>query len=728
MEKKQRKDESLQIRTENAAMKLKRFDYTFDAITARYLLDEQTGEISLVLLPEKQRQDAYDHHRTWLRVPELVRIDMDGRAWHVGNLVHLAIQGDAQGNGAGNTLKYGASTKNLRFCSQKRQDDTIMTRLQAENGIEVLHRLTWVGGSFRVETEFYNGTSETLTLDLLTSFSLDNLSPYDLADSSQLRLHRFRGGWSMEGLHLIDDVEKLNLACPWMYAFPESERFGVIGSHPVGRYFPVCAVEDPAAGVFWGASFAAAGSWQMELSRDSDCYSLSGGLGDCESTGWSRTVAPGARFVPPPAYVTVAHSLDQVCSRLYGWLEQKTEQQPESEQSLPVVFNEWCTTWGNPSHKRMLALADALKGTPVKYLVIDAGWTNVIPNSFGQGGNGDWEYAPDRFPGGLLATSRALKKKGFLTGVWFEFEVTTRGAKVYGNAWDTMHLTRNRKVIVTGDGRSFWDFRNPDVIDYLKTKVLNFLRDNEIRYLKVDYNGSIGVGCDGGSSLGDALQEHLQGVLRFFDLLRQELPDLVIEDCAAGGHRLTIPFLERCGMASFSDAHEGPEIPILAARLHRLVPPRQLQIWAVLNSFQTIREINYRLASGFLGRLCLSGGIDSLNEKQQAWMRNTLELYRRTVPAIRKGETVVYGDGNRNFRHLSGWQAVLRQSGELLMMVIHTFTQPPKTFLIPLPNGTWYMTDEQTDTLALHQKQGHLEVSHTEPFCGAVVLWKKSEM
>lgn len=708
--------------SEGERMKLSRRDYLFDNICARYLLDEDTGAVSLVLLPAGKTADAYDERRTWLKVPELVRIGMDFEAWHVGSLVHLAIRGDAQSKGAGATLKYGASTAKLRFSSQERTDDTVTTVLRSDDGARVTHRLTWLGRSFRVETTFHNDAEKPVTLELLTSFSLDNLSPWNTSAERRLRLHRFRGGWSMEGQHICEDVEELNLSMPWTYAFPESERFGGIGSHPVKRYFPTCAVEDPDAGVYWGAALSVAGSWQMELSRDCDCFSLSGGLGDGEFAGWCKTVAPGEAFSAPAAYLSVGEDLDTVCRDLYEHLEQRTALQPASEETLPVIFNEWCTTWGNPSHERMLSLADTLAGTNVKYLVIDAGWTNVIPNSFGQGGNGDWDYCKERFPGGLLATSRALRDKGFLLGVWFEFEVTTKGARVYEKEFDHLHLTRGGEVINTGGDRSFWDFRKPEVIAYLREKVIDFLRENEISYMKVDYNGSIGAGCDGGDSFADGLEQQMQAVLAFFDLLRSELPDLVIESCASGGHRLAHPFLERCAMASFSDAHEGHEIPVLAARIHRLIPPRQSQIWSVLNGFQPMQEIGYRLASGFLGRLCLSGGIDGLNEAQMALVRSALCLYEKAATILKTGETTVLGEGSRYLRALTGWQVTLRQSGGKLLAVIHTFEGAPERFCAELPEGDWRVADIVSDTLAVSVEDGQIKVEKTAPFCGAAVL------
>jgi hypothetical protein len=41
------------------------------------------------------------------------------------------------------------------------------------------------------------------------------------------------------------------------------------------------------------------------------------------------------------------------------------DSRPAVEQDLPIVFNEWCTTWGSPRHERVVRLADRSEGTPV---------------------------------------------------------------------------------------------------------------------------------------------------------------------------------------------------------------------------------------------------------------------------------------------------------------------------------------------------------------------------
>ena len=69
-------------------------------------------------------------------------------------------------------------------------------------------------------------------------------------------------------------------------------------------------------------------------------------------------------------------------------------------------------------------------------------------------------------------------------------------------------------------------------------------------------------------------------------------------------------------MSSFSDALESLCIPIVGANLQRMILPRQSQIWAVVKPDQTIALLYYKISSGLLGRLCLSGNIKDLSKQQ----------------------------------------------------------------------------------------------------------------
>jgi len=90
----------------------------------------------------------------------------------------------------------------------------------------------------------------------------------------------------------------------------------------------------------------------------------------------------------------------------------------------------------------------------------------------------------------------------------------------------------------------------------------------------------------------------------------------VIESCSSGEHRLEPSFLARSAMSNFSDSHETVENPITSANHHRLLLPQQSQVWAVLRERDSLQRLTYSLCSTFLGRMCLSGDINRLNDEQ----------------------------------------------------------------------------------------------------------------
>jgi alpha-galactosidase len=171
------------------------------------------------------------------------------------------------------------------------------------------------------------------------------------------------------------------------------------------------------------------------------------------------------------------------------------------------------------------------------------------------------------------------------------------------------------------------------------------------------------------------LRQKILATQDFFRKIRKEVPGIVIENCASGGHRLEPSMMALCDMASFSDAHECPEIPIIALNLHRAILPRQNQIWAVVKQSDTLRRLIYSLAATYLGRMCLSGEVLGLNEQQWRVVEEAMRFYQKIAPIIKHGVSYRYGPKIASYRFPEGWQALLRISADATqaMVVIHTF-------------------------------------------------------
>jgi len=600
-------------------------------------------------------------------------------------LVQIHARGDQLPNGYGNghTMACTPASAALKLVSQDREGNTVKTVLSDGKGRTVRHRVRWETGlrAVAVSCEFENTGDRPVVLNLLSSVNLSGLTPFTKGDAAGvLYLHRVRSMWSAEGRLRSESIEEAMLERSWTGHALRVCRFGQKGSMPVRDYFPFAAVEDRKAGVTWAVQLACPSSWQMEIRRRDDCLNMMASLADEDFGHWAKTVNPGETFETPEAYLTAGEGgPDRVSQRL---LTVHRRNMPRPDAELPVMFNEYCTTWGNPTHENLERIAACLEGRGLEFLVIDAGWYRKPGKGWSDCG-GDWiPEEKEMFPLGLKATADMIRAHGMKPGIWFEPETCAAGSELFRR--EEMLLKRDGTVIDT-DNRRFLDLRKEEVHAYLEDRVIGLLKRCGFEYIKVDYNDCIGVGCDDPDSPGEGLRQNMQGTLRFFRRMREAVPGLYIENCSSGGHRLEPSLMAVSDMASFSDAHECAEIPIIAAALHRVILPAQSQIWAVLQASDSIRRINYSLINTFLGVMCLSGDVIHLSPEQWEKVTEGTDFYRRVRRIIRDGESVFFGEVSQSWRHPEGWQAVIRETEDEALAVIHTFGgKPPEQVSLPV--------------------------------------------
>lgn len=726
-------------------------EFVLGDMRACYVQDTETGSMELVLLPadaayevayrEKPYSDsliqvklvgdtyagAYAGGRTMrqnLSVAALVfdgqEVKRDGEAGEKEDCAQYFAAESSNGE-VGSSKGKGRKTDILRLASehQKLMDDggrtVICTAFTDKRGNRYCHYLVWKEGkkSLLSFTAFTNQSQEKVGLELLSSFSLGGISPFVGADENgYLKLHRIRSVWSMEGRVETQVFEDIQLEPSWGGHAVRCERFGQVGSMPVNGYFPYAVIEDSKSDIFWGAMICHNASWQMEVYRRGDDAALSGGLADYDFGHWMKEVAPGETFVTPTAILSVCRDtevnsdgftsraslresrLDQISQRMTAVLDDVLDQGPASEQTLPVIFNEYCTTWGCPSHENICGILEAIKDKGISYFVIDCGWFKEegVPWDISMG---DYRVSKELFPQGLDKTVKAINDHGMKAGIWFEIDNVGERAEAYQ---DTAHLLKRNGATLTTTMRRFWDMRQEWVQKDLEEKVIGQLNKYGFSYMKMDYNDTIGVGCDGVESLGEGLRQNMEASLAFIRKVKEKVPDIILENCSSGGHKLEPLMMSECSMASFSDAHECEEIPIIAAALHRVILPRQNQIWAVIRETDSLKRIAYSIANTFLGRMCLSGDVTKLTDAQWDVIDRGIAFYQKAAPIIKDGYSSLYGPKVLSWRHPQGWQCLLRTEGSVehgekdgMLAVFHTFNGEHEGALtVPLPNGGDY--------------------------------------
>lgn len=600
--------------------------------------------------------------------------------YRVNSLAQCKLVGDIYPNcyGHGQTM-HNCETANLfEYDSQKEEKNgnvtTITTVMKDRRGYELDNIITYYEGeeSFEMKNVFCNQSGEKVTLEMLSSFEMSNITPFTEGDApNSLLVHRLRSKWSHEGRLVTDTVEDLQLEPSWSNWSVGVERFGAIGSMPVLKYFPFVAVEDTAHEVLWGAQLAHESSWQMEVYRQDDGLHISGGLADREFGHWMKDIQPGEQFETPKAILTVCKGdVDDLCNRLVAAGKKYLKEVPESENHLPIIFNEYCTTWGCPSHENISGILNSIKDKGFEYFVIDCGWfkEDGVPWDISMG---DYNVSPTLFPEGLEKTVSAIRDAGMKPGIWFEIDNVGSAAKAYHKE---EHLLQKDGKVLSTYSRRFWDMNDPWVDEYLTHKVIDMLNTYGFEYMKMDYNDTIGIGCDGCESLGEGLRRNMEASVAFVKKVKENVPGIILENCASGGHKLEPLMMSLCSMASFSDAHETEEIPIVAANLHRAILPRQSQIWAVIREKDSLKRIGYSIANTFLGRMCLSGDVNNLTKEQWDVIERGIAFYKEVSMIIRDGKSYHRCAKIRSDRHPEGYQAIVqkKEDGEALV-TIHCF-------------------------------------------------------
>lgn len=650
--------------------------YILGDMEAAYLLNEQ-GRAALVLLPNGTTFNFENQKNS--------------SALEFSSLAHIHLSSHNEGIYS-NCLKLSETLDNLKYiCQAVEETDEfikIITTEEAEEGYGINHSLLWFKGEKALEstTEFFNNSGNQLNLEYITSASLDALSPLiDTDGGKEIVFHRFKAGWSMEGLHKAESLTDLGLEKAWTLS-GENLKFGATGSRPVREYHPICAVEDTKNNIVWGLSLAHNASWQMELTRTEYNLNLSASIADSNFGLWSKKIKSGEKFTSPTAYLTVANgSIDESSNRLLSARHRYIDKNGRDD-NMDIAYNEWATTWGHPTEEFLIKLADILKKGKTKYLVVDDGWF------IREKGIGDWEVNTDSFPNGMKHFTDEIRKRGLIPGVWMEFECATEGSEHFKAEYDNMKVQKNGRTVIgkviNGRRESFFDFRKPEVINYLDEKVIKFLNDSGFGYIKVDYNASMGIGIDGADSPGENLREHMSAVREYFKKMAKEVSGLIIENCASGGCRLEPSMMDITQISSSSDAHEGYEGAVICANLHYIAPPRQNSVWCTLKPEYDSAHFTHIIAGGFLGRLCWSGDFPNLSEAQLSEVFAAENLYCEVADIIKRGNSYIYRTDKCSFSDPTGTQALIRYSEDTrrALVIVHSFKNS-KELSFAIPSG-----------------------------------------
>lgn len=646
--------------------------------------------------------------------------------------VHIALSGDGISNdfSPGNTLRNSDTAFSLKFKGAKYEEQSgkqiLIAAFENDKGLVARQVYSCTGaGYLETYTELEN-RGDNVIVEALPSFNMARISPFErFDDPNDIVIHRLLSNWSGEGKLYSVSAADIAFEASWSGLGVRTMRISQTGTMPARGYLPFISVEDKKNGVCWAAETEAPASWTIEAVFRNNAISVGGGRGDFLSAHWRKTLKTGETEKTNKAYLTVTKgSLENAAARLARHFDD-TDEIKDVERDLPVLYNEYCYTWGKPEAKTLETMLPEIAALGCKYFVIDDGWFYNVYNDK-RYVIGDWNVNKEYYPEELKAFADKVRSYGMIPGVWYEFEGVSEHSDVYRDHPDWL-LTRDGKIINNG-GRAFLDFRKEEVLNYLREKVIKNLVNCGIGYMKVDYNSNAGFGADGAESYGEAIRQHIDAVLAFFEEIKRSVPSLVLEICSSGGMRHEPRFLSLGDMCSFSDAHENAGGVPVAMNLHRFIPPRKLQIWATIRDDYNADDVKFTVAKAMLGRICFSGNLGNKPQKIIDILKESVSFYEKLKPTIANGETITIENGGiSTYLFTKGSPYLVRRSADGKKKIVYAFAIDSENHDFSIDCGDYSVLDTFNAPENTHIADGKLLfTSGKEKNFGCVILLQKN--
>lgn len=560
----------------------------------------------------------------------LVEVHVLGRGRSINNLhlVHTAV---------GSQLRY--------MSHQERLEDvgTVLdvVSLDDSGGLEVTSSFCIAGtGALRATTTVRNVSALPVVLQAVTSFAA---GAFLLAGDSpgQVELLRARSEWCGEGRwESLPVYGRAGLVDIDSHLHGHDARGGLLttstSTWSSGEFNPVGALINVETGRAWGWQIEHNGPWHWEVdAAGTGANALSlllSGPTDLQHQ-WATRLEPGETFTSVPVSVAVSDDgFTGVVSALTR--QRRAFRRPAGvDVGLPLIFNDYMNAlMGDPTTERLLPLIGAAAAIGAEYFCIDAGW-------YDDGGAwwdsvGEWLPSTVRFPdGGLRRVLDHIRDRGMKPGLWLEPEVVGVRSPAASALPEDAFMSRYGERVVEQQ-RFHLDLRSPAAISHLNSVMALLVDTYGIRYFKLDYNITPGVGTDRDAlSPGEGLLDHNRAHLAWLDGILDRYPEVIFENCSSGGMRTDYAILSRLHLQSTSDQQDYRRYATIAAAAPASILPEQAGSWAYPQPAMDDEAIAFTMVNAMLGRLYLSGPLDRMNESQLELIGDGVAVYK----ALRAG-------------------------------------------------------------------------------------------
>jgi alpha-galactosidase len=227
-------------------------------------------------------------------------------------------------------------------------------------------------------------------------------------------------------------------------------------------------------------------------------------------------------------------------------------------------------------------------------------------------------------------------------GLWVEPEMVNPNSELFLKHPDwVLHFpgrpeTESRNQLVLNLAR-------PDVRQYVFKFLDKLLSENDIAFLKWDYNrnwsepGWPSAGPDGQKNVYVAYTESLYGILRE---LRAKFPKLEIESCSGGGGRVDLGIMGLTDEVWVSDNTDPFDRLLIQDGFSRAYTPGVMMAWvtdSIIGINHRSTSLDYRFLVAMQGSLGIGADLNKLTPEDMATARQYIAAYKSMREVVQQG-------------------------------------------------------------------------------------------
>ncbi len=550
--------------------------------------------------------------------PPIGTTPLEYAAWSSGGLPYEpALKGSFPNGNRSMTLVFD-------HAEQPSADSLVLVEHDAVEPIEVrLHYQVYPQGVLARWTEIENKSKQTVTLENAGS------ATWNLPPDRRYQLSSLTGKWGGEFQFRTEPIHQ-------GAAVLESRRGHT--SHQTNPWFQVTAAGATTenAGPAWFGELGWSGSWRITVEEvESHAVRITGGYNPFD---FAYPLATGQKLETPKFYAGyTSHGEGEASRILHRFQQEAILPKPRPR---PVLYNSWEATGFDVSEQGQVPLIERAAKIGVERFVIDDGW-------FGQrkddhAGLGDWYVNPQKFPNGLKPVIDKVHSLGMDFGIWVEPEMVNPDSDLYRKHPDwAMHFPGQPRTEMRN--QLMLNLARPDVRDYVFGFLDKLVSENQIAFLKWDYNR---IWAEPGWEevpLAEQREIYIKYVDNLYAILaelRRKHPGLDIESCSSGGGRVDLGILRYTDQVWTSDNTDALDRLTIQDGFTHAYSPGVMMAWVTdVPNFLDKRSIplQFRFDVAMTGSLGIGADLSKLSDAELAQSAANVTFYKQVRPLVQMG-------------------------------------------------------------------------------------------